>query len=620
MILQALYDLAQDERLVEDPDYEVKPVAWIVRVGKNGELLGIQGTRYTPPAEGKKKLKPLVKSFKLPKEPLGRSGTKAPPCFFYGNAKYVFGLPVEKATFTKADGLEKSGWFLDLVRNCATSTGDEGAQAVASLLAHHRSQERFINLADVCPDCTQSDLFMFIYAPDVDVPVHLREKVREYWRAQRQPAVDSSNDSLRCLVTGQPAGEVGLFSLIKRVPGGTAMGAALVSFNKPAFESYGLANNENAPVSRQAAEACATALNRLVHPAYPKPSNPDESLPRRNYRLGDDTAVCYWARGRSGEDFINALEPLLEANPDEVGALYQSIWRGVAPRMDDPSAFYALTITGTQGRAILRDWFESTVEKVAGNLTQHFSDLAIVRNTPKPRDRALPPQIPMHVLIQSLAVRGERKEVPSHLASDMVHAALSGQPYPIAVLQKALERWRAEIGRTEWLDLERRDARAALIKAVLNRQRRARPHLQQNFKEVTEQMDPHNTNPGYLLGRLMAVMERMQQAALGDINASVIDRFFAGASATPRAVFPRLMKNLRHHARKAKDEDSTRKTARWLEGQVDAIMAQIVGFPPHLDLEQQGLFVLGYHHQRHELWSPKQKQTEEKTDAVAVEA
>ncbi len=119
-------------------------------------------------------------------------------------------------------------------------------------------------------------------------------------------------------------------------------------------------------------------------------------------------------------------------------------------------------------------------------------------------------------------------------------------------------------------------------------------------------MDPNNTAPGYLLGRLMAVIERMQQLALHDLNASVVDRYFSGASASPAAVFPRLLKNLRHHARKAKDEPQTGGTTRWLENQVDEITVHLSSFPSHLNLEQQGLFVLGYHHQRNWLWTKKE--------------
>lgn len=119
-------------------------------------------------------------------------------------------------------------------------------------------------------------------------------------------------------------------------------------------------------------------------------------------------------------------------------------------------------------------------------------------------------------------------------------------------------------------------------------------------------MDPNNTNSGYLLGRLAAVIERMQQLALGEVNASVIDRFFSGASATPAAVFPRLLRGFQNHASKALDGEKTGGTARWLNNQSDDILSKLNSFPAYLELEQQGLFVLGYHHMRHWLWMSKE--------------
>ena len=118
-------------------------------------------------------------------------------------------------------------------------------------------------------------------------------------------------------------------------------------------------------------------------------------------------------------------------------------------------------------------------------------------------------------------------------------------------------------------------------------------------------MDTNNREPGYLLGRLLAVVERAQQEALGDINATVIDRYFSGASATPASVFPRLLKSMRNHIRKAKDAERKRGAAIWLDLQADEIMADLTDFPAFLPIEQQGLFILGYHHQRHELWKKK---------------
>jgi CRISPR-associated protein Csd1 len=224
----------------------------------------------------------------------------------------------------------------------------------------------------------------------------------------------------------------------------------------------------------------------------------------------------------------------------------------------------------------------------------------------------LAPHFPLRVLLEALAPLGKGDEVPTPLIAPLVNAALRGGPYPFSLLQRAVQRMRAEIGQTDWAALQRRDARAALIKGVLNRRRARFPHS--SCKEVTEAMDPTNTNPGYLLGRLMAVIERIQQEALGDINASVIDRFFSGASAAPRSVFLRLLKNARNHVRKGKDTPKSAGTVAWLDKQLDQLADPFDpnqgGFPARLSLQDQGLFILGYHHQRHWLWMSKEQRTE----------
>jgi CRISPR-associated protein Csd1 len=206
-------------------------------------------------------------------------------------------------------------------------------------------------------------------------------------------------------------------------------------------------------------------------------------------------------------------------------------------------------------------------------------------------------------IIDSLTAPGTGETVSAGLVADVIRAALGGTRYPIGLLQRALLRARAEAGRDAWIDSVRRDARAAVVKAVLRRT---------CGLNVETSMDHTNIQPGYLLGRLMAVIERMQGAALGSVNATVVDRYFSGASASPSSVFPRLMKGLRHHASKAKDEEAARGTVRWLEGETDEIVSKLTGpFPAFLDLQQQGLFVIGYHHERHHLWQPRSARTNE---------
>lgn len=607
MILQALCNLAQRERLMEDPDFEWKPVAWLILVGREGEFLGIHGTHTIPEGEEgkrKKKPKPRPKSFPVPREPGRTSGDRA--FFLFDKAEYVLGIDPEPepAKRRPAEKLAaRMALFRERAEECLAATGDEGVRAVCLFLDRIARGEITVSLPE---GCTSNDLFAFVYHPDGDRLVTSRPKVQEFWRGLRALEEAPDLDREICLVSGRWAVPVEKLPGIKNVPGGSSSGVALISFNAGAFESYGWSGNENAPISREAAEACATALNRLLHPAFPDPAQPGQTLPSRHLRLSADSAVCFWASTDSGDGLAAQLAALFDANPDDVRELYRSIWRGEPVTIEDPSLFYALTLSGSQGRAILRDWLEESVGGVAKNLACHFADLTIARNTPPPKGRELAPALPLRVLLRSLAVRGDEKEVPAALAAQIIRAALSGTPYPFGLLQRALERTRAEIGRDEWSDLERRDARAALIKAVLERRRRMR-QATTSYPEITVTMDPNNNTPGYRLGRLMAILERMQEIALRDVGASVVDRFFGSASATPGVVFPRLLKGFRHHARKAKDEKDLAQRAHFLEREADEILSEIKIFPPYLSLEEQGFFVLGYHHQRHDLFLSREE-------------
>jgi CRISPR-associated protein Csd1 len=594
MILQALYDLSQREGLMEDPDFEMKPVAWLVNVSETGRVKGIVGTRSAPEKTGKRTHKPAPKAFRLPRERPVTSGDRA--FLLFNKAEYAFGI--DPAGERDPEKLKlRFGLFRQKVKECLEHTGDEAVRAVHVLLEDIDAGRQKISLP---ADCTSNDLFAFVYGPDIDTLVTDRQKVSAYWRQLRAEEEAGTNKQQCCLVTGRTCSPSDMFPPLKNVPGGTTSGVYAVSYNSMAFESYGWERNENAPISREAAEACSTALNRLLHRAYPLQSG--RTLPRQNVRLSEDTTVCFWTRQES--EFGSVFAGLLEGNPEEVRELYRSVWRGKLVALDDPTTFYALTLSGAQGRAIVRDWFESTVEAVAQNLNQHFADLDIVRNTKPAKGQEPLPCWALGGLLESLAPNGKREDIPPAHVASIVRSALQGAPYPLSILQRAIERQRAEIGRDTWADAARRDARAALIKAVLNRRRRslAAPL----YQEVAPAMDPNVTSQGYVLGRLLAVIERLQQEALGDVNASVIDRYFSGASASPKSVFVRLLKNARHHASKIKGQGTKYGLALRLERIVDETAERFDpkhnGFPAFLDLEQQGLFILGYHQMRHWLW------------------
>ena len=174
-------------------------------------------------------------------------------------------------------------------------------------------------------------------------------QARSYTSAQGCASIGSNNghakDPTIPLIScvWSPVRDSGSFhsSLIGGIPGASPSRIGLVSFNKNAFESYGLSGNQNAPISRDAAEYCATALNRLLDDGYLDPRQSGQSLPPRNVRLSADTIVCFWSPKPS--NFCSVFSGLLEANPDTVKELYRSIWRGTMPQIEDKAEFYALT-------------------------------------------------------------------------------------------------------------------------------------------------------------------------------------------------------------------------------------------------------------------------------------
>lgn len=608
MILQALYQLAQSENLVDDPDFEIKPVAWLVHIGVGGEFRGIVGTHSIPESEGgKKKPRPVPKNFRLPRRLPSRSGSKPKAQFLADNAQFVFGLGTQDKPVEGAKARARALNFRKCLAACAESKRDEGLLAVLKFLDDLHAGQISVTLP---LETMSNDVFAFVYEPDHDCLVSDRPAVEAFWRAQRASSNEGSGTGARCLVSGKSGAMADKHPKVMNLPGGNKGVAALISFNKGAFESQGWSVNENAPISRDAAEACGAALNRLLHPAPADPVQAGVTLPRRNYRLSGDTVVCYWTDNKRSAGFLDIFEAILEARAEQVGEIYRSVWRGRPVEIDDVSAFYALTISGAQGRAVVRDWFESTVSVVVGKLAQHFDDLNIVRNTPKPKKGGLSPNFPLTLLLESLTPEGDREQIPPPLASQMLQSALSGAPYRVAILHRAIERYRAEIGRTKWTDLLRRDARVALIKAFLNRWKRFHPDTT-SYEEIRPEMNPNNESPGYLLGQLMAVLERIQQAALKDINASVIDRYFSGASAAPRTVFVRLLKNSQHHAHKAMDDPAVAGLVFGLERLKDELTdgfdPKNNGFPARLDIEQQGLFVLGYHQMRKWIWMNREE-------------
>lgn len=627
MILQALHQLAEDESLVPDLDFEVKPVSWIIALQPNGDFVEFRGRRKNLNEDSKKKPKWVGLPMLVPRQ-VYRSGSKAKPYFLCDNAKFVLGVNIDKEPFVDRSSQAANDRFVTLIQECNEAVSCYETQAI---LEFYKSTST--STLKLPGDVRPNDLFCFQIGQASHV--HSNASVVEWWKQHSREA-ESSKSTFQCLVTGKAFGEVEQFPQIGPVPGALKP-IKLVSFNRTAFTSHGMKGNENAPITRSAGIHVATAMNRLLHSAYPCPHNSKHVLPRRNFAITADTAACFWASS-AGEEVARLLDAIPHLfgcdSEDAFEETYRCFWKGKAVRLKKQAAFYALVISGSQGRAIVRDWIETTVEAVSKNLAAHFDDLSIVRNTRPEKGTVLPPIISLKRMVESIATEGNSESVSSSLEAGLLRSAFTGVPYPIHFLQRALVRARAEAGRDDWSDAVRRDSRAAIVRAVLNRRRRFDPLACQRYPKVPKSMNPNLESNGYSLGMLTAVLERLQQLASGSVTSSVADRGSSAAASNPRAAFIRLLKNSRHHAEKVAgaNDKSSRVLGQRLERIIDWLCSrfvvsgqqssgQIQGIPVHLNLEQQGLFVLGYHQMRHWIWMSKadRKDWERKhSDASAV--
>jgi len=249
--------------------------------------------------------------------------------------------------------------------------------------------------------------------------------------------------------------------------------------------------------------------------------------------------------------------------------------------------FFVLGLAPNAARISVRFWHTGTVAEFSGKIRRHYDDLEIVRSS---RDQG---KYSLFWYLVDIATEHKADNIPPNLAGNITRAILDGSPYPATLLQQTVRRIRAEQEVTR--------IRAALLKAYLNRFQRTYPS---NEKEILVALDPANTNPGYLLGRLFAVLEKIQEDAQPGINATIRDRFYGAASASPVTVFTQLLKLKNHHLAKL-DNPSFRIGH---EKRLTEIVGNLpVDMPRHLAIEDQARFAIGYYHQRQALFTKSDK-------------
>ena len=496
--------------------------------------------------------------------------------FLWDKTAYVFGVKRHPVTRRPCPANGEHDAFRELHEGLLAGAADEGLQALLRFL---RAWDPNDYGALPHAEAMLGSNVIFRLQGERDW-LHERPVAKSVWAghlARVQPPQGV------CLVTGARAPIALVHPAVKGVRGTHAAGAALVTCNLDTFESYGKTQGANAPISIQAAFAYSSALNALL--AFDS---------RRRIRIGEMTVV-FWAETTGDERSASEAERLLSgamaeppADAQAAGAVahtLDSIARGepladATPQLPPGTRLHVLGLAAKVGRLSVRLWHVDTLGALARRIVEHWDDLRI-----EPAPWRAPP--PARRLLYETARQRKADRIPPALGPALLRAILGGSRYPRTLLGAVIARVRAEKAVT--------GAQAAICRACLARDHR----LGFEREDAPVSLDRDETHPAYRLGRLFAVYERVQRAALGAVNAGIKDRFYGAASATPATVFPLLARKCAHHITSLRRREKSRGLAHWYEREIDAILDGVgTAFPRSLRLEDQGRFALGYHHQR----------------------
>ena len=551
--------------------------------------LNDDGTLACPPidlrqGEGKKK---TARMMIVPQPAKRASGIS--PNFLWDKTAYTLGVTASEGKRTAEEHVK----FLEVHEEALQNSDDAGMKALL-LFLRTWTPDDFPRLG--WPDDMKDQNVVFALESDrrANICIHDRPAAKALW-ANRLASRDSKTAA--CLVTGERGPVARLHPAIKGVWDAQSSGASIVSFNAPAYESYGHEQGDNAPVSAAAAFAYTTALNRFL-----------EKDSRHRIQIGDASTV-FWADTSNAESATEA-ESIFACmlNIDEsseakkVGAILEKVRQGRSPASFLPDLepgvrFHVLGLAPNAARLSIRFYIEDNFGAIAIHFLEHVARLHI---EPPPKDE----NVSLWRYLIEMATLRKSENIQPNLAGEFLRAILTGTSYPRNLLAVLLMRLRS--------DKDVNALRVSLLKAILIKNHSL------DFKEVPVSLDQNQKDPGYLLGRLFAAYEYVQTQALGgNVNATIRDQYYGTASATPRAVFPALQRKATHHlSRLRKDKPGLAVNLDRSIGEIFELADANRFFAPTLSAQRQALFAIGYYHQRNDFYRPKDSA---KTAAVPTE-
>lgn len=585
MILQALvrcYEALAERGELEKPGWSPVKVSWGLELNADGQVKSL-----LPLGSMDAKSKQFSRTMTLPNKL--KSTSRASSNFLWDNSEYILGLGKKENTTEK--NFQACVWrHQEILKDVKHPF----AQAIVKFFDGWKPENSFENpiIKTNIKELIKGGNIVFVME-DSNGELQFAHDVPEIRRAWDETYISMGNEEVgRCLVTGEKTPIAILHPSISGVYGAKSFGALLVSFNMEASESYGKEQGRNAPVGKYAAFAYGAALNYMVGQAD------------FHGRLGDTTLV-YWAEGAEpayGSAFMAMMgmgsEDKNEITQKELSGVLTALCQGHTVKwanvpLNPENRFYILGLAPNASRLSVRFFLQDSFDAFVKHYQKHQERLNIVRPAFDERET-----LSIWALLRETVNPNSRdKSAQPQLVGEMLRAVLTGSLYPSALYTQTEIRMRAE--------KEINRGKAAIIKAYLLRnvveQQKDQTHV---YKEVLDvELNEQSTYLPYRLGRLFAVLEAVQQKANPNINTTIKDRYFNSACATPALVFPTLLRLAQSHLSKI---------GGGAEVYYDKMIIELLGdvtqsYPLRLSLQDQGIFQIGYYHQKQKLFTKKEE-------------
>ena len=580
MIIGALVNYYN--QLVEDGEdiplmgYTTRKVKYILDINESGELLDI--VLNTDTVEDKKKVIEITKTFIVPDGGIRANGIK--PYFLCDNQKYILGFDDKDSKYFSA--------CKALHQEILENVDNDYAKAVLKFFENWKVEElgknELIQSKQQDKEFEKTN-FVFRLASDLKL-IHEDSEIKSAWNNY---FLNQLGNRGLCMINGHVEPIARLHGKIKGIPGGQAAGVSLVSYNENSFESF-----VNSPISESSAFSYVTALNKLLS------SNQNKT------KIGDTTVVFYSESNNRLNDNLMSF-PLGSAadESEDLKGIFESLVKG-EPTSEVTlesleSDFYIIGLAPNNARVAIRFFMKNSFGSFIDNIKEHVERFKIIG----------PPGAKIYLTpweLSQIAINTKAKEKVDELIISILKAILLNGNYPTSFIAKILTRLKADLhGDETTAKYAINYQRVGMIKAYLLKQ------TSYPKEEITVALNKEFREPAYLLGRLFATYEKIQEDHKhqndGQGNVNIKSNYFASASVTPASIFPNVIRSGELYLQK-------------LQGGLKVVREKLIGeimsllpaepLPKNLNFDEQNLFVLGYYHQRQDFFT--KKENEEKSE------